>query len=295
MAVDESFKELLTLEQWDCFGFSECEAIARDLGRELPASFRFHKIETCSLDDQKHHIAVFEWAGLPKGYHQGFFALIPGGQATLGYDRKHPFVPNKQQQKSWQDETQKTRMFSGTLDEFLDKTMTPLRHVSIEPFLLETLATPLEPPPTYDEEIDGWMKSSERITREKILQRISREGFRFPTSDEWEYACAAGSRTLFRWGKETPAIHIPALGSPKAAEWDLHLRENAFGLLIGRYPYNWEFCAEPGLMRGGDGGTALHAGVGTFAAWLTLASAFYSQWDHKVCYHAHLRRAFSLF
>jgi hypothetical protein len=162
--------------------------------------------------------------------------------------------------------------------------MTPLRHISLEPFLLETLAIPLEPPPTYDETLSlqgGWKMSSTRITREKILQHLSREGFRFPTSDEWEYACAAGSRTLFRWGNMTPPVDIPSLGSQKAAGWDLHLRQNAFGLLIARYPYHWEFCAESGLMRGGDGGNALPAGVGTFAAWLTLASAFHRQWDQN--------------
>ena len=102
-----------------------------------------------------------------------------------------------------------------------------------------------------------------------------------------EYACAAGTRTLFRWGNSTLPVSIPQLGTQKAARWDLHLRQNAFGLLIARDPYQWEMCAEPGFMRGGDDGTALCAGAGTFAAWLTLASAFYSQWDHEICYGAH--------
>ncbi len=46
-------------------------------------------------------------------------------------------------------------------------------------------------------------------------------------------------------------------------------------------------------MRGGDGGTAEHAGAGTFAAWTTLASAFYQQFDGPV-YGAYLRRAYGL-
>ena len=90
MALDPSFKTSLLLDQWDRFELSECEEIAHALDRALPASFRFHKMETCSLSDQNHRVAVFEWAGLP----QGFFALIPGGCATLGYDREHPFVPS---------------------------------------------------------------------------------------------------------------------------------------------------------------------------------------------------------
>lgn len=84
------------------------------------------------------------------------------------------------------------------------------------------------------------------------------------------------------------------LGNHKAGEWDFHLQQNAFGLFIARDPYRWEFCDEPGLMRGGDGGSALHAGAGTFAAWLTLASSFQRVWDEKRIYGVYLRRAFSL-
>ncbi|MDQ2716367.1 MAG: formylglycine-generating enzyme family protein [Chloroflexota bacterium] len=295
--LDASFKAQLLLKQWDRFSLAECEEITRDLDRILPASFRFHIIKTCSFSDQKHHIAIFEWAGLPEGYYKGFFALIPGGQATLGYDREHPFVPDQQQQASWVKETQETGMFTGTLAALLDLTMTPLRHISLEPFLLEVLALPLSPAAVFDETLGkagGWTRSPALISYKKTLQRLSREGLRFPTSDEWEYACAAGSRTLFRWGDMTPPFSIPALGRQKAAGWDLHLQQNTFGLLIARYPYHWEFCAEPGLMRGGDGGTALHAGIGTFAAWLTLASAFHRLVDANDNYGVYLRRAFSL-
>jgi hypothetical protein len=53
----------------------------------------------------------------------------------------------------------------------------------------------------------------------------------------------------------------------------------AVGLSIAANPYHWEMCAEGDRMRGGDGGTALHAGVGTFAEWLTLSSWFYRKLD----------------
>ncbi|HLZ61259.1 MAG TPA: hypothetical protein VKR06_30275 [Ktedonosporobacter sp.] len=297
MPLDKFLKAFLMLDQWDRFELSECEEVARDLDRVLPASFRFHTLKTCSLSGQKQHAAVFEWAGLPEDNHHGFFVLIPGGEPTLGYDRDHPFLPTRHQQESWEQETVQTQMFAGSLDTFLDQVMTPFRQVSIEPFLLEVLATPLAPPPTFDETLGskgGWTRTVKPISYEKTLQRISREGFRFPTSDEWEYGCAADSRTLFRWGNETPSCSIPPLGRQKAAGWDRHLRQNAFGLFIARYPYHWEFCVEPGIMRGGDGGNALHAGAGTFAAWLTLASAFHRIWEHKENYGVYLRRAFSL-
>jgi hypothetical protein len=297
--LNTSFKSRLMLERWDSFSQEECEELARTLAKALPVAFRFHKIETCSYNEQQHHIAVFEWAGLPEGYQRGFFALIPGGKATLGYDREHPFLPDEQQLASWVEETQETGMFVGTLDELLDLTMTPLRQVAIEPFLLEMLASPLEPPPVYNKKLGtngGWNWSANGASYAETLERLSREELRLPTSDEWEYACAAGSRTLFRWGNTTPSLPLSPPGSREAAQWDLHLRENPFGLLIARYPYHWEFCAESGIMRGGDGGTAIHGGTGTFAEWLTLASAFHSEWeDDDICYGAYLRRAFSLF
>ncbi len=97
--------------------------------------------------------------------------------------------------------------------------MTPLRHVTIQPFLLEVLATPLAPSPIFDETVGpsgGWTRTITPISYDETLLRISKQGFRFPTSDEWEYACAAGSRALFRWGNMTPPHAIPLLGTEES-------------------------------------------------------------------------------
>ena len=75
---------------------------------------------------------------------------------------------------------------------------------------------------------------------------------------------------------------------------------SGFALLLQRGLHALQstgFCVlEPGLMRGGDGGSTLHGGAGIFAEWLTLASAFSRRWDREI-YNgagAHLRRVFSI-
>jgi hypothetical protein len=54
---------------------------------------------------------------------------------------------------------------------------------------------------------------------------------------------------------------------------DQHRRPNAFGLVMNCDTYNVELCS--GLqVRGGDGGGAVHGGIGKVSTWLPLASAF---------------------
>ena len=125
-------------------------------------------------------------------------------------------------------------------------------------------------------------------------------GFRFPTSDEWEFLCGSGARTLFRWGDHAPCDRYPTDISPDEAAWrrdwvlsggtlerpgegftsgwDFHRRANAFGLSIAEDPYKSELVAEADRTRGGDGGSMICGGAGFFLGWLTLASAYFE--DH---------------
>lgn len=233
----------------------------------LPPSFSFSGFELHSMvgGGQAYRVALFEAQGAR-------FALIPGGHVTLGYDPATPFVlaPSQRWQSAYP---------TPDLQELLPTWMTPLRTATLAPFLIETTAHPLQ-------NLGGW------DTHQEVVGAIAAQGFRLPTSDEWEYACAAGARTLFRWGDDCPCDRFPTDDMP-APEWMLHRAPNAFGLHIGANPYKWEMVMEPGVRRGGDGGASIHGPTGYFLAWMTLGSAYIER-DIDDLIGAHVRRVFPL-
>lgn len=273
-------KQLFNLERWDAIAPLERKAIARELSQNLPAPWQFAGIKLQALGDREHYVAFFDWNGAA-------FALIPGCEATLGYDRDNPFILNEAQRQDWNEYMKE--WYSPEFDEYMDEVMAPLRTVTIEPFLIEVKAADLG---LANYENDIHYRS--RISHRAVRQLISADGLRLPTSDEWEYACAAGSRTLWRWGNDYPLHCYPNY----CTDWDLNLKPNAFGLEIACDPYDWEFCAEPGIIRGGDGGAAICGAIGFTPAWLTLASAFVDasgpEDDSTESLGGHLRRAYSL-
>jgi hypothetical protein len=236
--------ELLLLSIWDQFG-EEARTTAQHLARLLPP-WQFDAVEKHELGGQRRFVAFYRWQGAR-------FALIPGGPVTLGYDRGQPFVPNAAQQKSWDADREE---WGWDLHRMLDHEMTPLREDSFRAFLMETQPR--------------WVLPETKL------------GFRLPTDDEWEYTCAAGTRTLFRWGDDCPADCYPFEAGPRArrrrSAWDLHQRPNAFGLLMPWGDGGLEYClaaagaARRYTLRGGDPGGLAHGGAGYFAVWMMLAS-----------------------
>lgn len=233
------------------------------------------------------------------------FALIPGGKTMLGYDADHtPFVPSEDLVKDWQMDAGcfigedlpgdkpwtyealyaylANTTFSGreitpydVFSFYLKHIMLPVREVTIRPFLLEVVA---------EKDRRGSLSHAELTTE------LAQQGFRLPSADEWEYACAAGSRTLFFWGDDIPE-GVSSMGIPFAP--------NAFGLFVANHCYQWEYCADPFLIRGGDGGYAACGGSGKLAEFLPLASAYTLKLSdverHRGMCGVHVRRAFSLF
>ena len=288
--------DTFTLDRWETLDVAGREEAASELAAAFPFPFAFSGLHDCALAGQHHHVAFFEYAG-------HLFALIPGGEITLGYDRERPFVPTARQRASWratQDE-----YGCGELEEYLDYYLTPLRTVALAPFLLEVGATEQGLTPlSIDLALSGGVRGQRAgtlysgipVTHRDVVELLASEGFRLPTSDEWEHACGAGARTLFRWGDDCPADHYPSGDADTLHfDFDLHHLPNAFGLCIGHDPYDWELVAEPGVMRGGDGGGVISAGAGYMAGWLTLATAFVDpDYSERPGYGTAARRAYTL-
>jgi hypothetical protein len=287
-------REFLQLSYWDQFTAREAAAVGRALARCLPAPWVFAGVEHHAMGDQQRQVAFFTWQGAR-------FALIPGGEVTLGYDRSRPFMPDAENLAEWQSLSQ--RETDADWAAFLDRCLTPLRRVTFAPFLLEVEAAPYGQMRVPDgEQVErvgtmlrrayGEMEGGvhfavyqRRLLFETLCAELSKDGFRPPTSDEWEYACSGGSRALWRWGDE--------LDPAPAPDWkSVWTEPNAFGLRIAYDTYESELCGPPPVWRGGDGGVSVCGGEGLLAWQIALASAYYEPAGDGGFDSPNVRRAF---
>jgi hypothetical protein len=313
----------LSLDHWKNVTVQEQEAIARSLAKQLPSGFRFGSIQEYRLGDQQNRVALFQ-------KETARFALIPGGVVTIGYDSERPWQPNLDELESWQ-ETAEEYEIGRTIQEHIANVTLRVREVEFAPFLIETETSELgwERLEIDDPEVQEILRenktqsyvevsygdSSVRVQRKddgsviaecsldcthaELAADLAISNFRFPTSDEWEFACGSGAKTLFRWGDHVPCDRYPTDISPEEAawrrqwvlsagklelpvegfssDWKTHRQPNAFGLLIASNPYHYELTAEIGTTRGGDGGGMICGGVGFFVGWLTLATAYFEE------------------
>jgi hypothetical protein len=246
---NDRLRLLLELETWEAATSGERLASVLAVAATLPESFVFDQLATHALGEQSHELAFFEHSGCT-------FALVPGRlDAVLGYDRSRPYRPTKAQADDWEDVHEE---YGCTIEEYLDECLGPLRHATVAPLLIETVARPHDYHQSGDDQGEGYAR----------VREFCGPGFRLPTPDEWEYACSGGARTLFRWGDECPVSN-----SYKDKEFKLHERPNAFGLTMNPSTYDCEICEGP-VMRGGDGGGSVCGGIGKVITWFPLASSF---------------------
>lgn len=251
------------------------------------------------------------------------FVFVPGGEFEIGFDAA-AWEPTDDERASYEEAAEAYGL--DDLSHHLAQCLLPVRRVTIPSLLVEDRAKAVGWQPISEREararmgadfptppknltlhaggvttkvevIDGgprYLAASE-LTHGALVQRIA--PFRLATSDEWEYLCGGGARTLFHWGDHAPCDLYPTDVSVEEAAWrrawvlsggtlarpaggfartfDRHLGPNRLGLHLGGDPYATELVAEPERRRGGDGGTAICGGAGYFLGWLPLASAYF--------------------
>jgi hypothetical protein len=313
----------LSTDRWEGVAPVEREALARRLAKLLPTGFTFQAIRRFQLGEREHHVALYQ-------KDDAAFVLIPGCEVSLGYDADRPWEPYPDELESWRQTSEEYGPVMPIRDYIAEVTLR-LRRVELSPLLIETAAGHLdwEAIGLDDPEVQALLREygtkrlfemhhgyvSPRIrsgpqgeiiaernvprTHAELAAQLASAGFRFPSSDEWEYACGGGASTLFRWGDHVPCDRYPTDTSPAedawekqwalsegkleypaeglASAWDYHRRPNAFGLMIASDPYKCELVSKIGVTRGGDGGRTICGGAGFFVAWLTLAPAYFEE------------------
>jgi hypothetical protein len=231
----------LTFDRWRALDGDAASRYAREAARQVDG-------QLVAVDPTPHVGGVLHRAVIERnGQH---FALIPGGEVTVGFDLE-AWQPPADLLACYRDESVNGGFnFPADLREHLAEFLTPRRTVTVPTMLLAVESEALPDVPDL------------------VAAALAERGLRLPGSDEWEHACGAGAGTLFRWGNHCPLDRIP-YGDKNGPQHDL----NAFGLHIGYDVYQVEMTSDPGSVYGGDGGEAVCGGYGTFLAWLPLATA----------------------
>lgn len=240
--------EVLLLATWDQLDHASAFRFAQTVEKALPPPWRLARVEECQGHDRHRSVAFF-------GRKDSEFALIPRGEVLLGYDPAFPLELSEQDLEDWE----RARYEYGDLNEHLQVTMTPLRKVVLKPFLMEITAREMHTEPNWKSGQTVGTRTAD-ITIRQVRDWANKDGFRMPTSNQWEHACRAGTRTFWWWGNRLE-LPIPD--------------RNPFGLQIALDTYLSEWCTDPDVFRGGDGGCAAHGGLDGLPTALRLASAYF--------------------
>ena len=180
------------------------------------------------------------------------FNLIPGGAFRIGFSERQERAL-RQALEGADNLTEDDRRVAVDLLSDAAGFWRPVQEVHVAPFLLARFPLSAE----QAARILGLDPEDEDVPRIELLgdprhdpagfveddERVLRAaGYRLPSEAEWEYACRAGSDTLFWWGDSLPTGATWPEGDPGEEETDR--LSNGFGLVaMGALP---ELCADLG-------------------------------------------------
>ncbi|CAL9279292.1 hypothetical protein [Streptomyces sp. NPDC052644] len=230
----------LSFDQWRTFDTPTAHRAARMAADRVGGALT-------SVDRVEHLGGVLHRARITKDGRE--FALIPGGTVRLGFDADR-----------WEPTPGQAADYAGSLAE----------GYACEPDLRAHLAGLLSPPRTVRLDAVLMAVEDEPLTDVPAAMPavLAARGLRMPSPDEWEHACGAGARTLFRWGDDCPLDRVPY----DAADGPQH-EASALGLRIAYDTYRAELSSDPTAVLGGDGGESVCGGYGALLGWLPLATA----------------------
>ncbi|MDR1322693.1 MAG: formylglycine-generating enzyme family protein [Gracilibacteraceae bacterium] len=296
-------RDALYRQNYDALSASEREKVLRSLAAADPR-FQLLRFERFERFGALTETAIFTCAGKE-------FVFVPGDTVTLGWDS---FTEGMDERTNAAMARALAEFEITDIEGFIAESTSPVRQVTIAPMLAERevgvvgwrevapdspelapLKSEIEQNRKYItpdrgfeihetlrvSHIDGrqvW-EIYDPISLRELIEKTHASGFALPTEDEWEYLCACGKRTLFRWGDsfdfDMKLLHF-SRDKPADAPYSLKL-PNGFGLSIAYDPYKMEVMENSEyFLKGGDGGCNICGGAGMVFGYFPVSAFFRS-------------------